>query len=71
MISSKIYHIATLPGLPLELILEIDDLLLPVDQTYLSLCNHQLHELPQAYHRSSLRGAEVSLLHRLERDLPG
>lgn len=71
--SPKTYYTNTLPGLPAELILQVCDLLPPVDRVCLSLCNHPLRALFQTYFPSGPLGDEnfnFSICDRLERDLP-
>jgi hypothetical protein len=74
MADSPISHdTKTLPGLPPELILAICDFLPHVDRVCLSLCNHLLRTLFQAYFSSTLLGEKTlkfSICDRLERDPP-
>lgn len=61
-----------LTSLPSELLLHICDLLSPVDRVCFCLCNHRLHLLfTTTYQYSFLRRDNLSILKRLERDLPG
>lgn len=70
-LDSEYYCRNTLPGLPTELLLQICEALKPVDLVCLCLCNNQLHMIFRRYYRlSSLRKDKLSILSRLERDLP-
>lgn len=71
---SGISHMGALGRLPVELLLSITDFLPSVDLICFSLCNHRLFELflgPGANRLPlSTRYKRLSLLNRLERDLP-
>lgn len=65
------YSTDRLTGLPLELVTQICDLLLPVDLICLCLCNHRLHTLfKTSYQVPTHRDDRLSIFLRLERDLP-
>lgn len=71
---SEIPCMTTLAGLPPELLLSISDFLPPVDLICFSLCNHRLLELSlrQINRLPPLtQDDKLSILTRLERDLPG
>ncbi|CAG7944555.1 unnamed protein product [Penicillium olsonii] len=60
-----------LTGLPLELVIQICDLLSPIDLVCLCLCDHQLHTIFNTYyHLPTRRDDRLSIFLRLERDLP-
>lgn len=60
-----------LTSLPSELLLLIYDVLWPEDAVCLCLCNHRLHALLKAHYEfSTPRSINLSICHRLERDLP-
>lgn len=61
---------ATLAGLPTEVLLLVSDFLLPVDLGCFSLCNHRLYSLFSRQKNCATAPDKFSVLTRLERDIP-